>query len=117
MALLLGVIGIYAVMSYIVSQRALEVGIRMALGAQRQQIRSMFVRQGLALTAVGVLIGLGGALALARWMSTLLFGVSPFDPLTYAAGAVALTAAAALASYLPSRRATRVDPHAMLRAQ
>jgi predicted permease len=117
MALLLGVIGIYAVMSYIVSQRALEVGIRMALGAQRQQIRSMFMRQGLALTAVGVLIGLGGAVALARWMSTLLFGVSPLDPFTYTAGAAALTAAAALASYLPSRRATRVDPHAMLRTQ
>jgi predicted permease len=117
MALLLGVIGIYAVMSYIVSQRALEVGIRMALGAQRQQIRSMFMRQGLALTAVGVLMGLGGAVALARWMSTLLFGVSPIDPFTYTAGAAALTAAAALASYLPSRRATRVDPHAMLRAQ
>jgi predicted permease len=117
MALLLGVIGIYAVMSYIVSERALEVGIRMALGAQRQQIRSMFMRQGLALTTVGVLMGLGGAVALARWMSTLLFGVSAIDPFTYTAGAAALTTAAALASYLPSRRATRVDPHALLRTQ
>jgi predicted permease len=117
MALLLGVIGIYAVMSYSVSQRALEIGIRMALGAQRQQIRGMFMRQGLALAAVGVLIGLGGAIALARWMSTLLFGVSPLDPFTYTAGAATLVAAAALASYLPSRRATGVDPHTMLRAQ
>jgi predicted permease len=117
MALLLGVIGVYGVVSYAVSQRTLEVGIRMALGAERQQIRGMFVRQGLMLTAFGVLAGFGAAVALARWMSTLLFGISPLDPVAYAAGAAALVGAAALASYLPSRRATQVDPAVALRPE
>jgi len=76
----------------------------------------MFLRQGLALTALGVAVGLAGAIGLARWMSALLFGVSPLDPIAYAAGAAVLAAAAGLASYLPSRRATRVDPVVALRA-
>jgi predicted permease len=117
MALLLGVIGIYGAMSYTVSQRTREMGIRMALGAERQQVRGQFVRQGLTLGVTGVVIGLLGAIALARWMSSLLFGVSPFDPVTYATAAAALVAASGLASYLPSRRATTVDPVAALRAE
>jgi predicted permease len=115
MALLLGVIGIYGVMSYAVSQRTREVGIRLALGAQRGEIGGMFLRQGLVLTLVGVAMGLVGAVALARWMSTLLFGVSPLDPGTYVSVSVALVVAAGLASYLPSRRATHLDPIVALR--
>jgi len=117
MELLLGVIGIYGVISYAVSQRTREVGIRIALGAESGQVRSMFVRQGLVLTAVGVAVGLGGAVALTRWMASLLFEVSPLDPVTYVAVSVVLIVAATLASYLPSRRATRIDPVDALRAE
>jgi predicted permease len=115
MALLLGVIGIYGVVSYAVSQRTREVGIRMALGAPRREIGGMFLRQGLVLTLVGVAVGLAGSVALARWMSVLLFGVSPLDPATYVSVSAALIVAAGLASYLPSRRATHLDPIAALR--
>jgi predicted permease len=115
LALLLGVIGIYGVVSYAVSQRTREVGIRLALGAQRSEIGGMFLRQGLALTLVGVAVGLAGAVGLARWMSVLLFGVSPFDPATYAGVSAALIVAAGLASHLPSRRATHLDPIVALR--
>jgi predicted permease len=115
MALLLGVIGIYGVMSYAVSHRTREVGIRMALGAPRSEIGGMFLRQGLVLTLVGVAVGLGGAVGLARWMSVLLFGVSPLDPATYVSVSATLIVAAGLASYLPSRRATHVDPIVALR--
>jgi ABC-type antimicrobial peptide transport system permease subunit len=117
MALLLGVIGIYGLMSYVVSQRTREVGIRMALGAQRSEIGGMFMRQGLALTLVGVALGLAGAVGLARWMSVLLFGVSPFDLATYVSVSAALIVAAGLASYLPTRRATHYDPIAALRVE
>jgi ABC-type antimicrobial peptide transport system permease subunit len=117
MALLLGVIGIYGVVSYAVSQRTREVGIRLALGAQRSEIGGMFLRQGLALTLVGVAVGLGGAVGLARWMSVLLFDVSPFDPATYVGVSMALVAAAGLAAYVPSRRATRLDPNVALRVE
>ena len=115
MALLLGVIGIYGVVSYAVSQRTREVGIRLALGAQRSEIGGMFIRQGLTLTLVGVAVGLAGAVGLARWMSALLFGVSPLDPATYASISTAMIAAAAVATYLPSRRATQLDPIVALR--
>jgi len=116
MALLLGLVGIYGVISYSVSQRTREIGIRMALGAREPQLRRMFVRNGLALAAIGVVCGLAAAIAFTHWMASLLFDVRPLDPLTYAAVAVALFAAAALASYLPSRRATSVDPVDALRA-
>jgi predicted permease len=117
MALLLGVIGIYGAISYGVSQRTREVGIRMALGAKRRQVQRMFLRQGLRLTAVGVFLGLGAAVALTRAMSSLLFEVSPMDPATYLTVSVVLIVAAFMASYVPSRRATQVDPIDSLRAE
>src|SRR5205823_4581920 len=85
MALALGIIGIYGVISYVVSQRRREIGIRLALGAQQGELRRMFVRYGLALAGMGVAIGLGAAAILMRLMKSLLFGISPLDPLTYAA--------------------------------
>jgi hypothetical protein len=117
MAVLLGVIGIYGVISYAVTQRTREVGIRIALGAHGGEVRGMFLRQGLVMTGVGIVIGLGGAVALTRWMSALLFEVSPLDPVTYIAVAGFLVIAAGLASYVPARRATRVDPWESLRAE
>jgi predicted permease len=117
MALLLGVVGIYGVIAYSVSQRTREIGIRVALGAQNQQLAGMFVRHGLLLTGAGVACGLVAAVALTRLMSSLLFDVSAFDPLTYGLVALGLVAASALASYLPSRRAASVDPVEALRAE
>jgi predicted lysophospholipase L1 biosynthesis ABC-type transport system permease subunit len=116
MALVLGVIGIYGVISYTVSQRRREIGIRLALGAQRGGLRWMFVRSALVLTGVGVAIGLGAAAGLTRLMKSLLFGVSPLDPVTYLAIPLVLAACAVLASYLPARRAAGVDPVEALRA-
>ncbi|MGI8743101.1 MAG: ABC transporter permease [Bryobacteraceae bacterium] len=106
MALLLGIVGIYGVISYSVSQRTREIGIRMALGARQEDVRRMFVQHGLLLTGIGIALGLATAVGLTRMMSALLFAVSPVDPLTYAAGSIGLVAAALLASYLPARRAT-----------
>ena len=117
MALLLGVAGIYGVLSYSVSQRTREIGIRMALGAQRAEVTRMIVRYGLGLVTVGIACGLAAALALTRFMATLLFGVSPIDPLTYGAVCVTLLAAAVAASYVPALRATLVNPVAALRAE
>jgi putative ABC transport system permease protein len=117
MALLLGVIGIYAVISYAVSQRTREIGIRMALGAQESSLKIMFVRHALMLCFIGIAVGLAGAAALSRLMSTLLFEISPMDPLTYGAVSATLAAAAMLASYLPARRVTGVDPAEALRAE
>jgi ABC-type antimicrobial peptide transport system permease subunit len=117
MALLLGIVGLYGVIAYSVSQRTREIGIRMALGAQPQMLTGMFVRQGLALTGIGVACGLVAAALLMRFMSTLLFGVKPFDPATYGAVSLGLAATALLASYLLSRRAAAVDPVDALRAE
>jgi ABC-type antimicrobial peptide transport system permease subunit len=117
MALVLGIVGIYGVIAYAVTQRTREIGIRMALGAQSSGLRQMFVRQGLLLAGIGAVIGLGAAAGLTRLMSSLLFGVAALDPLTYAGVAAILIAAAALASYVPARRATRVDPLDALRAE
>jgi predicted permease len=117
MALSLSLIGIYGVISYAVSQRTREMGIRLALGAQKGALRWMFVRSALMLTAVGIVIGLGAAAALMRLMKTLLFGISPLDPLTFVAVPVILATAAALASYLPARRAAGVNPVEALRAE
>jgi predicted permease len=117
MALALGILGIYGVISYAVSQRTREIGIRMALGAKKSELVWMFVRSALVLTGVGMAIGLGAAAALMRLMGTLLFGISPLDPVTFIAVPVTLAAAAALASYLPARRTTAVDPVEALRAE
>jgi predicted permease len=117
MALLLGVGGLYGVISYSVSQRSREIGIRIALGAQSGAVTRMFVRHGLALAAIGVAIGLAVALSVTRLMSSLLFDVSPIDPLTYLLVSLALIAATLLASYVPALRATTVDPITALRAE
>jgi ABC-type antimicrobial peptide transport system permease subunit len=117
MALVLGIIGIYGVMSYAVSQRRREIGIRLALGAQQSELRTMFIFSGLTLAGIGVAIGLGAAVGLMRLMKSLLFGISPLDPLTYAAVPLVLVTAAVLASYLPARRAAAVDPVEALRAE
>ena len=109
MALVLGIIGIYGVISYSVSQRRREIGIRLALGAQQGELRRMFVRSGLALAGIGVAIGLAVAAGLMRLMKSLLFGISPLDPLTYVAVPLVLVACAAIASYLPARRAAAVE--------
>jgi predicted permease len=115
-ALLLGIVGIYGVIAYVATQRTREIGIRMALGAQIGDVRRMFLRQGLGLTAIGIALGIGAALAFTRVMSALLFGVAAMDLMTYAAGSGALAAVAVLATYLPARRASRVDPLIALRA-
>jgi predicted permease len=117
MALLLGVVGIYGVIAYSVSQRRREIGIRMALGAQQQVLTNMFVRHGLWLTGIGVVCGLAAAIVVMRLMSSLLFKVSPVDPLTYTTVSLGLVLTAFLASYLPSRRTSAVDPVEALRAE
>jgi predicted permease len=117
MALLLGIVGIYGVISYAVSQRTREIGIRMALGAQQKALIGMFVRQGLALTAVGIAFGLGVAFISMRLMSSLLFKVSPMDPWTYSLTTLCVIGIAWLACYLPSRRASVVNPVNALRSE
>jgi putative ABC transport system permease protein len=117
MALLLGVAGIYGVISYSVSQRTREIGIRIALGARSQEVTRMFVGHGLSLAVVGVVIGLFGAFAVTRLMASLLFEVSPADPVTYTAVSLTLVAATVLASYVPALRATGVDPCEALRSE
>ena len=117
MALLLGIVGLYGVTAYSVSQRTREIGIRLALGAQPRELVGMFVRHGLAVTAGGMAVGFLVALTTMRVMSSLLFQVSTADPLTYFLACAGLVAAAAMASYLPSRRASAVDPVEALRAE
>jgi predicted permease len=117
MALALGILGIYGVISYAVSQRTREIGIRMALGANKSELLWMFVRSALVLTGIGTAVGLGAAAALMRLMRALLFGISPLDPVTFTVVPIALVAAAALASYLPARRTAAVDPVEALRAE
>jgi predicted permease len=117
MALLLGLIGIYGVISYAVSQRTREIGIRVALGAEPGVLRRLFVGYGLALAGMGTVIGLAAAAGLTQLMKSVLFGISPVDPLTYTAVPLVLVAATVLASYLPARRAAAVDPVETLRAE
>ncbi len=117
MALALSIIGIYGVLSYAVSQRAREIGIRLALGAQKSALSWMFVRSALTMTAVGIAIGLSAAAALTQLMRSLLFAISPLDPLTYLTVPTVLGAAALLASFLPAQRAAAVNPVESLRAE
>ena len=116
-ALLIGMVGIYAVVAYAAAQRTREIGVRMALGAQAEDVRHMFLRHGLWLAAIGITIGIGIALMLTRVMSAFLFGVGPMDPLTYASVAAVLAGMTLIATYLPARRASRVDPVIALRAE
>jgi ABC-type antimicrobial peptide transport system permease subunit len=117
MALVLGIVGIYGVVSYAVLQRTKEIGIRMALGAAERSVGWMFVRYGLLLAGMGTVLGILTAAAMTRVLSSLLFNVSPLDLPTYAAVMLALTATAVLASALPAWRAARVNPVDALRAE
>jgi ABC-type antimicrobial peptide transport system permease subunit len=117
MALVLGIVGIYGVVAYVVAQRTREIGIRSALGAEPKQLARMFLKQGLVLSCVGAVAGLVAAGVLGRLMSSLLYGVSSLDPLAYVAALAVTIAAAALATYLPARRAARIDPMNTLRAE
>jgi putative ABC transport system permease protein len=109
-ALLLAAVGIYGVMAYSVTQRTQEIGIRMALGAQRSDVLVLVVRQGMTLAVIGVVVGLAGALALTRVIENLLYGVTAIDPATFVAIPLLLAAVSFFACYLPARRAARLDP-------
>jgi putative ABC transport system permease protein len=116
-ALLLALVGVYGVVSYIVAERTYEVGIRMALGAQGGDVRALFLRHGLALTLAGLALGIGAALLLTPITSALLYGVASTDPVTYAGVAIVLGAVTVLATYLPARRASCVQPIIALRSR
>jgi len=116
-ALVLGIVGIYGVIAYAVTQRTREIGIRAALGASRRELEAMFVRRGVTIAVAGVACGLAGATALTRLMATLLFGTSPLDPTIYVLVSLGLVSIAALASYVPARRAAQVDPVDILRGE
>jgi putative ABC transport system permease protein len=115
LALILSCVGIYGVISYLVSQRTHEMGLRLALGAQRSDVMRLVLAHGTKMALIGVAIGIAGALGLTRLMANQLFGVTAHDPLTFAAVAILLMLVALLACYLPARRATRVDPMVALR--
>jgi putative ABC transport system permease protein len=115
LALMLSAVGIYGVMAYSVAQRTREIGIRLALGAARKDVLAMVLLGGGRLATFGLVLGLAGALALNYWLRNQLYGVSPADPVTYIAVALLLGAVALAASYIPARRATRVDPLVALR--
>jgi predicted lysophospholipase L1 biosynthesis ABC-type transport system permease subunit len=117
LALVLGAVGLYGVLSYSVAQRTQEIGVRMALGAQASQVLGMVVREGARTQLVGLFIGLVGAAALTRVLQGLLFGVEALDPLTFVATSAVLLGAGLLAAYLPARRAARLDPVASMRAE
>jgi predicted permease len=114
-ALVLAVVGVFGVLSYTVNQQAAELGIRMALGASARSVKLLVLGQGLLPVAAGIAMGIAGALGLTRFMESLLFGVTPTDPATFVAVSALLTLVAAVASYIPARRATRVDPVRVLR--
>jgi putative ABC transport system permease protein len=114
-ALVLATVGIYGVMAYFVTQRTREIGVRIALGAQWRDVLKLVLKSGMMLVAIGLVLGLAGAFALTRLMTTLLFEVSPVDPITFLVVALSIIVATLLACYIPARRATRVDPLVALR--
>jgi putative ABC transport system permease protein len=116
-ALVLAAVGVYGLISFAVTQRLREIGIRVALGANRRQVLGPLVSHGLSLASIGLALGLAGAIATTRALSTFLFGVSATDPLTYGAVAATLLAITLLATYVPARRALKVDPVTVLRAE
>jgi putative ABC transport system permease protein len=115
LALVLASVGIYGVLSYSVSRRVREIGIRMALGAGRREVMKLVVGEGMATALIGIAAGLAAAVALTRLLASMLYGVRPTDPMTFLASALLLAAVSLLASYIPARRATKVDPMAALR--
>jgi ABC-type antimicrobial peptide transport system permease subunit len=117
MALLLGIVGIYGVIAYAVTRRRREIGIRAALGASRRELEGLFLRHGVRLALAGVACGVVGAAVLTRLMASLLFGTSPLDPIIYALVSVGLASIAVFATYVPARRAARVDPVLTLRGE
>jgi putative ABC transport system permease protein len=116
-ALLLGALGLYGVLSFLVTRRRQEIGMRMALGASKPDVVKVFLKQGLALTVVGLCIGIAGALFVSRWLTSLLFGVTPTDPFSFVAVSLVLLAVAGAASYVPARRAAAIDPMAAIRSE
>jgi len=116
LALLLGAIGLYGVLSYVVAQRTREIGVRMALGATARTVHRMVVSQGARVVLVGVVIGIGVALATTRWLDALLFGVKPVDALVFAAVSLLMVGVGIVASYVPARRASSVNPIESLRS-
>jgi ABC-type antimicrobial peptide transport system permease subunit len=117
LALVLGAVGLYAVLSYGVTQRTQEIGVRMALGAESKAVRRMFVWQGTRVALLGIVLGALAAVALTRNIQSLLFGVGRLDALTFAAMSAVMLAVALVASYIPARRASRVDPLVALRSE
>jgi putative ABC transport system permease protein len=115
LALVLASVGLYSVMAYSVMQRSHEIGIRMALGAQRRDVLSLVFKHGLFITGIGIAIGLLAAFGVTRFARSLLFGISPADPLTYVGLSLALSLVALLACFIPARRATQIDPLVSLR--
>jgi putative ABC transport system permease protein len=114
-AVLLSAVGIYGVLAYAVGQRTREFGVRTALGARSRDVLAMVLTQGLRLTSIGIAIGLAGAIALTRYIEGMLYDITPLDPLTYISVVALFVAVTSIASYLPARRATRIDPMAALR--
>jgi putative ABC transport system permease protein len=114
-AIVLAAVGLYGVVSHSVTERTREIGVRMALGAEHAQVLRLFVTHGIVTAAAGTLAGLAGAAVLSRWLETLLFGVQPTDPATLLGVALILLVVAAVACYIPARRAARVDPLVALR--
>ena len=116
LALLLGAVGTYGVLSYMVTERRREIGIRMALGAARSSVIALVMKEGLVATVIGVVVGVAGAFAASRLIATLLFGVRPTDPATFAAVILTMSVVATVACWWPAWRASRLDPNVVLRA-